>query len=70
MASNNLQGPSTRELMDISISMAFKGVQVILRFLSIMIGEFEMTDLGLMGYFLGLEVRQCNDGIFISQECK
>ncbi|KAJ3676856.1 hypothetical protein LUZ60_002580 [Juncus effusus] len=30
--------------------------------------EFEMTDLGLMSYFLGLEVKQSNDGIFISQE--
>ncbi|KAF2318763.1 hypothetical protein GH714_010529 [Hevea brasiliensis] len=33
-----------------------------------MIGEFEMTDLGLMSYFLVLEVKQCDDGIFISQE--
>jgi Reverse transcriptase (RNA-dependent DNA polymerase) len=30
--------------------------------------EFEMTDLGLMSYFLGLEVRQENSGIFVSQE--
>jgi Reverse transcriptase (RNA-dependent DNA polymerase) len=30
--------------------------------------EFEITDLGLMSYFLGLEVRQENSGIFISQE--
>jgi hypothetical protein len=33
-----------------------------------MMTEFEMTDLGLMHYFLGIEVRQMNDGIFISQE--
>ena len=32
-----------------------------------MVKEFEMTDLGLMAYFLGLEVKQCSDGIFISQ---
>jgi Reverse transcriptase (RNA-dependent DNA polymerase) len=32
------------------------------------IKEFEMTDLGLMSYFLGLEVRQENSGIFVSQE--
>jgi hypothetical protein len=30
--------------------------------------EFEMTDLGLMHYFLGIKVRKMNDGIFISQE--
>ena len=30
--------------------------------------EFEMTDLGLMKYFLGLEVRQGPSGIFVSQE--
>jgi hypothetical protein len=30
--------------------------------------EFEMTGLGLMRFFLGLEVRQEETGIFISQE--
>lgn len=29
--------------------------------------EFEMTDLGKMKYFLGVEVKQCQDGIFICQ---
>eukprot|EP00253_Pinus_taeda_P027695 PITA_27695 len=33
-----------------------------------MMTEFEMTDLGLLHYFLGIEVTQMNDGIFISQE--
>lgn len=32
-----------------------------------MSSKFEMTDLGLMHYFLGLEVMQVSDGIFISQ---
>ena len=27
-----------------------------------------MTDLGLMSYFLGLEVKQTDDGIFVSQQ--
>ncbi|XP_026445445.1 uncharacterized protein LOC113346062 [Papaver somniferum] len=30
--------------------------------------EFEMTDIGLMSYYLGLEVKQQENGIFISQE--
>ncbi|XP_040956008.1 uncharacterized protein [Gossypium hirsutum] len=29
---------------------------------------FEMTDLGLMTYFLGMEIKQGSDGIFISQQ--
>lgn len=33
-----------------------------------MMREFEMTDLGLMKYFLGLEIRQGKFGIFVSQE--
>jgi hypothetical protein len=33
-----------------------------------MMTEFEMTHLGLMHYFLGIEVRQMNDVIIISQE--
>ena len=30
--------------------------------------EFEMIDLGLLKYFLRIEVKQIHDGIFISQE--
>lgn len=30
--------------------------------------EFEMTNLGLLKYFLGIEVKKMHDGIFISQE--
>eukprot|EP01018_Ginkgo_biloba_P015850 Gb_34468 [translate_table: standard] len=30
--------------------------------------EFEMTDIGLMNFFLGIEVTQNSDGTFISQE--
>ena len=33
-----------------------------------MMEEFEMTDLGLMRYFLGIEVKQLKEGVFISQE--
>lgn len=33
-----------------------------------MINEFEMTDLGMMNYFLGLKIKQCHEGIFVSQE--
>ncbi|KAG6389652.1 hypothetical protein SASPL_151124 [Salvia splendens] len=30
--------------------------------------EFEMADIGLMAYYLGVEVKQHEDGIFITQE--
>ncbi|XP_048613344.1 uncharacterized mitochondrial protein AtMg00810-like [Brassica napus] len=30
--------------------------------------EFEMTDIGLMSYYLGIEVKQEENGIFIAQE--
>lgn len=30
--------------------------------------EFEMMDIGLMSYYLGIEVKQCKERIFISQE--
>lgn len=33
-----------------------------------MMAEFEMSDLGLMHYFLGIEVEQSPAGIFISQK--
>ncbi|RYR09971.1 hypothetical protein Ahy_B05g078415 isoform B [Arachis hypogaea] len=33
-----------------------------------MIKHFKMTDMGLMSYFLGIEVVQRDDGIFISQK--
>lgn len=37
-------------------------------FKSCMMKNFEMTDLRLLRYLLGLEVRQGEDGIFVSQE--
>ena len=37
-------------------------------FKSVMKEEFEMTDMGLLRYFLGIEVDQNKTGIFISQE--
>jgi Reverse transcriptase (RNA-dependent DNA polymerase) len=33
-----------------------------------MFEEFEMTDCGLMGYFLGIEIKQQSVDIFISQK--
>ena len=37
-------------------------------FKEVMKQQFEMTNLGLMSYFLGIEVQQENYGIFISQK--
>ena len=37
-------------------------------FKSLMVHEFHMTDLGKMRYFLGIEVLQMADGIYISQK--
>jgi len=39
----------------------------IVDFKEAMKNEFEMTDLGLLKYFLGIEVKQIEHGIFISQ---
>ena len=41
---------------------------VIEDFKKVMTQEFEMTDLGLMRFFLGIEVKQDKSGIFISQK--
>ncbi|CAL5412844.1 unnamed protein product [Camellia sinensis] len=40
---------------------------LVAEFKSRMMHEFEMSDMGLLHYFLGLEVQQAEDGIFISQ---
>ncbi|KAH9650285.1 hypothetical protein KPL70_026315 [Citrus sinensis] len=37
-------------------------------FKRVMIKEFEMTDIGLVGYYLDIKVKQKEKGIFISQE--
>ncbi|KAG8502460.1 hypothetical protein CXB51_000380 [Gossypium anomalum] len=37
-------------------------------FKKLMTDEFEMTDLGLMSFFLGQEIKQCAEGTFMSQE--
>ncbi|XP_059669533.1 uncharacterized mitochondrial protein AtMg00810-like [Cornus florida] len=37
-------------------------------FKKVMAREFEMTDIGIMAYYLGIEVKQMKDGIFIHQE--
>lgn len=42
--------------------------ELIAEFKDTMVKEFEMTDLGLMSYFLGIEVSQTDSGIFISQK--
>nr|XP_027097550.1 uncharacterized protein LOC113717096 [Coffea arabica] len=43
-------------------------LKLISEFREAMISQFKMTDLGLMSYFIGIEVRQLAGGIFISQK--
>lgn len=31
-------------------------------------GEFEMSMMGKLKFFLGLQIKQCKDGIFLNQE--
>ena len=40
---------------------------IITEFKDCMMKNFEMSDFGLLHYFLGLEVKQGVDGIFLSQ---
>ena len=47
--------------------LIFSGDFCIGYFKVVMESEFEMTDLGLMKFFLGIEVQQSESGIFISQ---
>ena len=42
--------------------------RMIQEFKNSMIRKFEMTDIGLMSYYLGIEVKQEEKTIFISQE--
>ena len=42
--------------------------KMLMEFKENMMKTFEMTNLSLMSYFLGIEVSQRNDGIFISQK--
>ena len=47
--------------------LIFTGDYGIVDFKAVMESEFEMTDLGLMKFFLGIEVQQSESGTFISQ---
>jgi hypothetical protein len=48
--------------------MIYIGNMMLDAFRSTMKNEFEVTDLGLMKYVLGIEVDQSNHGIFVSQQ--
>ena len=47
--------------------MIYTGNLMLEDFRTVMKKEFEMNDLGLIKYFLGLEVTQTDKGIFICQ---
>ena len=49
-------------------NMIYTGNMMLDEFKAAMKSEFEMTDLGLLKYFLGIEVEQFNHGICISQQ--
>lgn len=48
--------------------MIYTGNLQLERFKHAMKSEFEMTDLGIMKYFLGVEVDQSTNDIFVSQQ--
>ncbi|KAK2976468.1 hypothetical protein RJ640_003077 [Escallonia rubra] len=51
-----------------SSKIPMKGKGMFTNFKKAMTKEFEMTDIGEMSYFLGVEVKQMEDGIFMSQK--
>ena len=51
----------------VDVIFTISNLKMIGDFKHIMMKEFEMTDLGLMSYFLGIEFIQGDDGIFIHQ---
>ncbi|KAG6397726.1 hypothetical protein SASPL_143896 [Salvia splendens] len=57
-----------RVAMDEEIKAIEKNDTWELEFKKAMTEEFEMTDIGLMAYYLGVEVKQREDGVFITQE--
>ena len=71
MGLNKHQEHGTQELMAIFLRRGLQNARddptMIQDFKQSMVKEFEMTDLGLLAYFLGLEVKQCSNGIFVSQ---
>ena len=40
--------------------------RIFYEFKKVMTQEFEITDIGIMAYYLGIEVKQKEEGIFIS----
>jgi hypothetical protein len=48
--------------------MIYTGNLELTNFKHAMQSEFEMTDLGIMKYFLGIEVHQSAKGIFVCQQ--
>ncbi|XP_027167052.1 uncharacterized protein LOC113767079 [Coffea eugenioides] len=55
------------EIVNFALFADCNNPKLISKFREAMISQFEMTDLGLMSYFLGIVVHQLDGGIFISQ---
>ncbi|KAK6151896.1 hypothetical protein DH2020_014531 [Rehmannia glutinosa] len=67
----NIQGTNNTLIVSLYVDdLIFIGnnENMIMEFKEDMMKTFEMTDLGLMHYFLGIEIHQRKDGIFISQK--
>ncbi|XP_020266633.1 uncharacterized protein LOC109842135 [Asparagus officinalis] len=63
------EATTSKEAWEI-LATIYKGssTEMLAEFKAAMFNEFEMTDNGLMSYFLGIEVKQQQEGIFISQK--
>ncbi|KAL8141506.1 hypothetical protein V2J09_014538 [Rumex salicifolius] len=56
------------EMGNITVELSDHSERLVKKFKSSMQAMFEMTDLGRMKYFLGVEVNQSARGVFISQK--
>eukprot|EP00258_Populus_trichocarpa_P029770 XP_024445789.1 uncharacterized protein LOC112324984 [Populus trichocarpa] len=66
--SNNHICGYKEKFMELNESIKGNNPKIFRDFKQVMIKEFEMTDIGLMTYYLGTEIEQGEDRIFVNQE--